>query len=94
MKKFDPDFDVLDLHFEAEEIFKEFFCNFLEGNIEYLTKVCGMAGLAIVKGDLKQREVGGWRHKYTDFLDCGNIQFLGGQIPDKLPPQFTFTITV
>ena len=71
MKKFDPDFDVLELAFEAEEVFKEFFCNFLEGNLDYLTKVCGMAGLAIVKGDLKAREVGGWKHKYTDILDCG-----------------------
>ena len=33
MKKYDPDFDIMELHYEAEEIFKEFFCNFLEGNI-------------------------------------------------------------
>ena len=36
MKKYDPDFDLLNLAFEAEEVFKEFFCNFLEGNLEYL----------------------------------------------------------
>lgn len=36
MKKYDPEFDVLELAFEAEEVFKEFFCNFLEGNLEYL----------------------------------------------------------
>jgi len=29
------------LAFEAEEIFKEFYCNFLSGNIEYIEKVCG-----------------------------------------------------
>lgn len=56
MKKFDPDFDVLELAFEAEEVFKEFFCNFLEGNLDYLTKVCGMAGLAVVKGLLKREK--------------------------------------
>jgi hypothetical protein len=39
MKKFDPDFEVLDLQYEAEEVFKEFFCNFLAGNLEYLEKV-------------------------------------------------------
>lgn len=94
MKKYDQDFDIMELHYEAEEIFKEFFCNFLEGNLKYLEKVCGMAGLAIVKGDLKRREVEGWRYKYTDFLDCGHTTFLGGQVPEKLPPQFTFTIQV
>lgn len=86
MKKYDPEFDVIDLQYEAEEIFKEFYCNFLEGNLEYLEKVCGMQGLAIVKGDIKTREVGGWRHKYSDFLDCGNLNFMGGQVPEKLPP--------
>lgn len=27
-------------------------------------------------------------------MDCGNVSFLGGMIPDKCPPQFTFTISV
>lgn len=94
MKKYDPNFDILELDYEAEEVFKEFFCNFLEGNLEYLEKVCGMAGLAVVKGDLKVRETEGWRHKYTDFLDLRNVNFLGGQIPEKMPPQFTYTIEV
>ena len=33
MKKYDPEFDIEELNFEAEEIFKEFFCNFLAGNL-------------------------------------------------------------
>ena len=41
MQKYDPTFDIQELHFEAEEIFKEFYCNFLAGNLEYLEKVCG-----------------------------------------------------
>lgn len=53
-----------------------------------------MAGLAIVKSDLKRREVEGWRYKYTDILDLKNVNFLGGQVPEKLPPQFTFTLEV
>lgn len=72
MKKYDPDFDIIELHHEFQEIFKEFFCNFLEGNLDYLQKVCGQAGLAIVKGDIKTREVGGWKHKYTEFLDISS----------------------
>lgn len=95
MKKFDPDFDIIELHYEFQEIFKEFFCNFLEGNLDYLQKVCGQAGLAIVKSDIKAREVGGWKHKYTEFLDLNSdVSFLGGQVPEKQPPQFTFTIGV
>lgn len=41
MKKYDPTFDIQELHYEAEEVFKEFFCNFLAGNLEYLQKVSG-----------------------------------------------------
>lgn len=49
MQKYDPTFDLQELHFEANEIFKEFFCNYLEGNVEYIQKVCGEAGLAVCK---------------------------------------------
>lgn len=94
MQAFDPEFDVINLHYEFEEVFKEFYCNFLSGNLEYLEKVCADAGLAIVKGDIKAREVGLWKYKYCDFLDCGQVNFMGGQVPEKRPPQFTFTITV
>jgi len=41
MQKYDPTFDLQELNFEAQEIFKEFFCNYLSGNLEYLEKVCG-----------------------------------------------------
>ncbi len=41
MQKTDPNFDIEELAFEAEEIFKEFYCNFLSGNTEYIEKVCG-----------------------------------------------------
>ena len=56
MQKYDPDFDIQTLHFEAEEIFKEFYCNFLAGNQEYLEKVCGKQALAIVKSDINMRK--------------------------------------
>ena len=94
MQKFDPDFDIQALHFEAEEIFKEFYCNFLSGNLEYIEKVCGKQALAITKSDINLRKQEQWHHKYHDILDCGNVNFLGGMIPDKSPPQFTFTIQV
>jgi hypothetical protein len=47
-----------------------------------------------VKGDIKRRETEGWRHKYSDILDSRNILFQGGQVPEKQPPQFTFSIEI
>ena len=41
MRKYDPEFVFEDLHFEVDEIFKEFYCNFLDGNKEYINKVSG-----------------------------------------------------
>jgi len=41
MQKSDSNFEIEELAFEAEEIFKEFYCNFLSGNVEYIEKVCG-----------------------------------------------------
>lgn len=49
MQKTDPNFQLEDLAFEAEEIFKEYYCNFLSGNIEYIEKVCGGQALAMNK---------------------------------------------
>ena len=33
MQKYDREFDLVDLHYEAQEVFKEFFCNYLNGNL-------------------------------------------------------------
>ncbi len=55
MKKFDKDFDLINMSFEAEEIFKEFYGNYLSGHLIYLEKVCGKAALAVVKSEVKRR---------------------------------------
>ena len=94
MLAYDPEFDLGLLQFEMEEIFKEFYCNFLEGNLPYLEKVCAGPGLAFVKGNLKVREVEKWKHRYTDIIDITDVNFIGGQVPEKSPPQFTFTIEI
>ncbi len=41
MRKFDPDFDLIELHHEAEEIFLDFFNAFLSEEYEYLKKFTG-----------------------------------------------------
>lgn len=39
MTKYDAEFDLEELPYEAEECFKEFYCNYLTGNKEYLKLV-------------------------------------------------------
>lgn len=94
MKAYDRDFDINELPFEAEEVFKEFFCNFLSGNLDYIESVSSSTALALVKAELKRRKEEGWEYRYTDILDSGNVQFLGGMVPEKQPPNFSFTINV
>lgn len=49
MELYDPDFDLHELEKEAGEIFREFYCNFLAGNLEFLGKVSGGMALALCK---------------------------------------------
>mmetsp|Transcript_39238 Transcript_39238/g.28977 ORF Transcript_39238/g.28977 Transcript_39238/m.28977 type:complete len:87 (-) Transcript_39238:253-513(-) len=86
MQRFDRSFRLEELQFEVQEVFKEFFCNYLAGNIEYLQKVSGGPALAIVKSELKMRQTEGWEYKYDDILNINPPIFLGGQIPEKQTP--------
>ena len=94
MQNYDKTFELYKLSFEAEEIFKEFFCNYLSGDVEYLEKMCANAALAVVKAEIKRRETEGWKYKVEEYIDLDFPVFLGGQIPDKSTPQFSFTIQV
>lgn len=63
MKRYDAHFDLEELPFEAEEIFREFYCNYLSGNREYLEKVStGPVALLHAMIDLRNKE--GWKYKY------------------------------
>ena len=90
MEAYDPYFDFDDLETEATEIFQEFYCNFLAGNLEYLEKVSGGVALAICKAEIKRRETEGWKYKYEEVLDCSKAVFNSGQM-DKVP-SFTYIV--
>ena len=77
MQKYDPEFDLEDLTDEAEEIFKEFYCNFLTGNAEYLDMVCGGTAGALTKSHVEVRAKEGWKFKYDELLCCGPTFFMG-----------------
>ena len=90
MEAYDPYFQFEDLETEATEIFKEFYCNFLSGNLEYLGTVSGGPALAICKGEIKRRATEGWVYKYDEMLDCSNAIFNSGQM--DAVPSFTYII--
>mgnify|MGYP000875900841 CR=1 FL=1 len=69
MEAYDPYFDLNDLEVEVTEIFKEFYCNFLSGNLEFLETVSGGPALAICKTEIKRRAKEQWEYKYEDLLD-------------------------
>ena len=93
MKQYDPEFDVLDLHYEIEEIFIDLFDNYLEGDLEYLQKFWGDAALAVIKTEFQRRVKEGWEHKYKELLFCNDANLVLGAVPEDNLPRFTFTIS-
>lgn len=93
MKEYDPEFDVMDLHYEVEEIFTDLFDNYLEGDLEYLEKFCGEAALAVIKTELKRREKEGWEPKIKELLFCSDPNLAHAGVGEDNRPKFTFTIT-
>lgn len=69
MKKYDPHFDFNGLHYEVEEVFREFYCNYLDGNKEYVQKVTG-GEATVMQAMIQMREEQGWAYKYPEVLDC------------------------
>ena len=92
MKAYDAEFDLEELPFEAEEIFKEFYCNYLSGNKEYL-KLCSTGSAAVLQTMIDLRAKEGWRYKYEELLDCNHPSFNGAKMNDG-QPCFTFTVDV
>jgi hypothetical protein len=91
MEAYDPDFDLHDLEKEAGEIFREFYCNFLAGNIEFLDKVSGGTALAVCKAHLKLRATDGVIFMFEEPFDCAEATFQSGEITTA--PGFTFIVT-
>ena len=91
MQRYDPDFDLEDLRDEAQEIFQEFYCNFLSGNKEYLEMVCGGMAGATCKAHIDLRNKEGWKFKYEELLNCSHCELQGGLIEER-KPQFSYHI--
>ena len=94
MQAYDPYFSFDELEVEAREIFKEFYCNFLTGNLEYVSEISSGPALAICKAEFKLREQEKWSYKYEDLLDCGDAVFQSGEIAELTKaPSFTYVVT-
>jgi len=75
MLAYDPDFDLHALESEAGEIFREFYCNFLAGNLEFLDKVSGSTALALCKAHVKLRATDGVIYMFEEPFDCTEATF-------------------
>lgn len=85
MKLYDADFDLENLAFECEEVFKEFYCNFLAGNKTYIELVCEGTVASLLKALIELREKEGWKFKFEEFLDCGPAFFMGAKLEGEKP---------
>lgn len=93
MRRYDPEFEILDLNYEIEEIFVDMFDNYLEGELEYLEKFCGEACLAIIKADIQRRQKEFWEYKYKELIFCTDTNLVQGNLGDDNMPRFAFTFT-
>jgi hypothetical protein len=93
MKKYDPDFDLEELTYEATEVFKEFYVNYLAGNKKYLEIVCGETVSPLLKAMIEIREKEGWRYKFEEMLDC-NLAFFQGALISENKAHFTYHLEV
>lgn len=91
MEAYDPDFDLHDLEKEAGEIFREFYCNFLSGNIEFLDKVSAGPALALCKAHVKLRATDGAIYMFEEPFECTPATFQSGEITTA--PSFTYILT-
>ena len=91
MQRYDPDFDLEELRDEAQEIFQEFYCNYLSGNKEYLEIICGGPAGALCKAQIDLRNKEGWKYKYEELLNCSHCELQGGLIENRVP-QFSYHI--
>jgi import inner membrane translocase subunit TIM44 len=95
MRKIVPGFDVFELERDAKGVFCQAYDAFLEGNLEFIEKVCGESALVYFKTLLKKREVDNVCPKYNYLWDSEQADLIGGKIPaESNLPRFTFTIRV
>ena len=93
MKEYDPEFDIMDLHYEVEEVFADLFDHFLNGNLEYCLKCWGDAALAVIKTEFMRREKEGWEPKFKELIFWSDSNLVGGDILEDAKPRFVFTIS-
>ena len=92
MKRYDPDFEFFEMQYEVEEVFREFYCNFLDGNKDYV-KALTAGEASIMQALIELREKEGWEFKYPEVLDASIPEFIGAKMVEGVPA-FTFTIAV
>lgn len=68
MRKYDAEFDIEELRFEVEEVFREFYNAYLSDDIEFLEKVSADAALGMTKNLVKIRKEKGMEYTFKEIL--------------------------
>jgi len=93
MQEYDPDFDIEDLTHEVEELTREFFCNYLSGNLEYIDKVMGGPAHSFCKAMIELKVKEKWVYKLEEVIDVRLVDFRKGRVSDGRP-HFTYHVVV
>ena len=93
MQEYDQDFDIEDLTHEVEELTKEFFCNYLTGNQEYIDTVMGGPAHSFCKAMIELRLKEKWTYKLEELIDVRFVDFRKGRLTEGRP-QFTYQVQV
>ena len=93
IRKWDPDFDLLDFEKEAQYIFEEIYTKFLEHDITYLEGVCANDALGLFKSMILQHETLDAIPKFNNIVFMKNFSMNTTTIhPDSGIPLFQFSL--
>ena len=93
IRKWDPEFDIIDFEFEAKHIFEEIYAKYLEHDVEYLEGVCASEGLGYFKSMIKMQEALGAEPKFKNFVFIKSFSMNNGFVyPETGLPVFEFLI--
>lgn len=93
IRKWDPEFDLLEFEKEAQYIFEEIYSKYLEHDVEFLEGVCANDALGLFKSLIMHRETLDAIPKYNKIVFMKNFSMNTTTIhPDTGIPLFQFSL--
>jgi hypothetical protein len=95
IRKWDPDFDLLDFEKEAQLIFEQVYGKYLEHDIDYLEGVCSSSALGFFKSKITYHLSLEAEPKFKNFLYMKSFSLSSSTIePESGTPMFRFMVDV